>query len=257
MSLHIQALPCFQDNYIWLLHDGSLAWLVDPGDAGTAMRALAERDLTLAGILVTHHHADHVGGVAALLDTADVPVLGPTEAGTIISQPVAGGEALRLPVLGRIQVLAVGAHTRGHIAFHLPDEKALFCGDALFSAGCGRLFEGTPADLQQAMARLAALADDTLCYPAHEYTLSNLRFAAAVEPGNRDIAAHIEQVLAWRAQGRPSLPTPLGLERLINPFLRSDLSALADAASRHAGEKIAPGLSTLATLRRWKDDFRA
>lgn len=258
-ALHIEPLPCFRDNYIWLAHDGARAWAVDPGDAAPVLAALRAGGLALAGILVTHHHDDHIGGIATLQralggERATLPVLGPREAGDCVNHLVAGGEQLTLPVLGRVDVLAVGAHTHGHLAFHLPGAQALFCGDALFSAGCGRLFEGTPADLQQALARIAALPDATRCHPAHEYTLSNLRFAAAVEPGNEDIRRHVATVQAGLAEGRPSLPTPLARERLINPFLRSHLPALAAAASRHAGEEIAPGLSTLAVLRRWKDD---
>lgn len=260
-ALHIDALPCFRDNYIWLAHDGARAWAVDPGDAAPVLAALRTGGLALAGILVTHHHDDHIGGIATLQrELADaalaLPVLGPREAGDCVNRLVTGGERLTLPVLGRVDVLAVGAHTRGHLAFHLPEAEALFCGDALFSAGCGRLFEGTPADLQQALARIAALPDATRCHPAHEYTLANLHFAAAVEPDNEDIRQHIASVRATLAAGRPSLPTPLARERLINPFLRSHLPALAAAASRHAGEEIAPGLSTLTVLRRWKDDFR-
>lgn len=259
---YIDALPCFRDNYIWLAHDASHAWVVDPGDATPVLAALQARGLTLAGILVTHHHDDHIGGIPALQSAlggprAALPVLGPREAGSCISQLLTGGERLTLPVLGCVDVLAVGAHTRGHLAFHLPDAQALFCGDTLFSAGCGRLFEGSPADLQQALARIAALPDATRCHPAHEYTLANLRFAAAVEPDNNAIHQHVATVLACLAEGRPSLPTTLARERLINPFLRSHLAPLAAAASRHAGREITPGLSTLAELRRWKDDFRS
>lgn len=252
----MQALPCFADNYIWLIETAAGRWVVDPGDAGPVLVALAAGDQPLLGVLVTHHHADHITGIPALLAEHPVPVLGPAEAGTCISRLLAGGETLTLPGLGRVEVLAVGAHTLGHIAYHLPDAGLLFCGDTLFSAGCGRLFEGTPDDLLRALATLNALPAATRVFPTHEYTASNLRFAVAVEPDNAELQAYQQQVSAWRAENRPSLPTSLALERQINPFLRVRIPAVMMAVRHHAGTEISTERDTLAALRAWKDIFR-
>lgn len=254
--MQILPIPCFTDNYIWCLHDGHLAWVVDPGDAGPVQETLAGLGLHLAGILVTHHHADHVGGVATLNPSGRLPVIGPAEAGDQISQVVAGGEHLSLPVLGDVEVLPVGAHTRGHVAFHLPARQALFCGDALFSAGCGRLFEGTPADLQASLGRMAALSDATRIYPAHEYTESNLRFARHLEPEDAGVIARQASVRALRAAGQPSLPSTLAIERVSNPFLRTESLALRATLAAHAGRTLGDAHDVLTVLRAWKDVFR-
>lgn len=256
-ALRVHALPCFTDNYIWLIEAGAGCWVVDPGAAEPVLTALARLDKPLLGVLATHHHADHIGGVAALVEACPAPVLGPAETASVATRVLDGGERLQLDGLGTVAVLAVGAHTRGHLAYHLPGIDALFCGDTLFSAGCGRLFEGTPADLERALARIDTLPADTRLYPAHEYTRANLHFAQAVEADNADIAAHAARVDAWRAENRPSLPTSLALERRINPFLRTHEPAVIASTSRHAGREILPGLDALAALRAWKDVFRA
>lgn len=252
----MQALPCFEDNYIWLISDGALRWVVDPGDAGPVLTALAAGGPPLRGILVTHRHADHTAGIPALLREHPVPVFGPAEAGAVVSELLRGGERLTLPGLGRVDVLAVGAHTHGHIAYHLPDAGLLLCGDSLFSAGCGRLFDGTGADLAAVMSRYDALPADTVLYPTHEYTEANLRFAAAVEPDNEDIRAHQHRVAAWRAKNRPSLPTTLALERLINPYLRAGQPSVVTAVRHHAAADLSSRADILAALRAWKDSFK-
>ncbi len=251
-------IPAFADNYIWMLHDGRAAWVVDPGDAKPVLAALQAHGLQLAGILVTHHHADHVGGLSGLRPHLQGPVYGPAREhipGPIT--PLHDGDSIN--VLGlRFRVIDVPGHTAGHIAYVQQGAAAplLFCGDTLFSAGCGRLFEGTPAQMAASLARLAAGPDDTQVCCTHEYTLSNLRFAAAVEPDNRDIAQHTLDCQALRQAGRPTLPSTLALEKLINPFLRCQQPAVVAAAQRmgplnDAGDSVA----VLAALREWKNRF--
>lgn len=259
--MNLLALPAFADNYIWMVHDDARAFVVDPGDAAPVAEALARRGLQLAGILVTHHHPDHVGGVNALrplLAASGGRVFGPArERIPEPFVPLAGGDTVELLGL-RFGVLDVPGHTAGHIAFvqqGAAGAPLLFCGDTLFSAGCGRLFEGTPAQMAASLAALAALPDDTQVCCTHEYTLSNLRFAAAVEPANDDIAAHARHCEALRAAGEPTLPSTLALERRINPFLRCHLPKVAQAARREGAANDEP-VAVLAALREWKNRFR-
>jgi hydroxyacylglutathione hydrolase len=255
--MNIAALPAFADNYIWMLHDGVDAVVVDPGDEGPVIAALDAMSLQLAGILVTHHHADHVGGVNALRPRLRGPVYAP--AGETIpepNQPLLDGDEIQ--VLGhRFQVMDVPGHTAGHIAYLQleADEPLLFCGDTLFSGGCGRLFEGTPAQMHHSLQRLAALPDRTQVCCTHEYTLSNLRFAAAVEPHNAALQTYTAHCQAERAAGRPTLPSRIALERQINPFLRSAEPTVVDAALAQ-GASGPGGPEVFAALRRWKDNFR-
>jgi len=256
-ALEIVPIPAFTDNYFWLLQRGGEAVVVDPGDAAPVERALAARGVRLAAILVTHHHLDHIGGLAPLTARHEVPVYGPAaEAGAIrhLTQPLREGD--RIEVLGtRLTVWEVPGHTLGHIAYVA--EGFVLCGDTLFSAGCGRLFEGTAAQLQASLARLAALPPDTRVYCTHEYTLANLAFAAAVEPDEAAIREEIARVRALRAQGLPSLPSTIGHERRLNPFLRTAAPAVAAAARRQSGQPLSGDLAIFAALRRWKDGFRA
>ncbi len=251
-------LPALDDNYIWMLHDGRQALVVDPGDETPVLQALQEQALQLAAILVTHHHADHVGGIDALRAATAAPVYGP--AGESLPEPVQRmdeGDTLQLLGL-RWQVLNVPGHTAGHIAWYCPDaggQPLLFCGDTLFSAGCGRLFEGTPAQMLASLDKLATLPDATRVCCAHEYTLSNLRFAQAVEPDNPAIAAHRQHCEALRAQMRPTLPSTLGLERQINPFLRSRQPAVRAAVQARSPDALSE-VEVFAALREWKNQFR-
>jgi hydroxyacylglutathione hydrolase len=257
--MNLVALPAFADNYIWMLHDGRQALVVDPGEAAPVRAALDARSLRLAGILVTHHHGDHVGGVAELLADHPAPVWGPaTETLPITVQAMRQGD--RAELLGlRWQVLDVPGHTAGHIAYFCDDETlgepVLFCGDTLFSGGCGRLFEGTPAQMWASLSVLTALPDATRVCCAHEYTLSNLRFAQAVEPGNADLAAYVADCQALRAAGTPTLPARLARERLINPFLRCT-EPEAQAAGLARGASSADPVAVFAALRQWKNEFR-
>jgi hydroxyacylglutathione hydrolase len=254
--MHVEAIPIFSDNYVWCLRADAAsaeAWVVDPGDAAPVLAALAARGCRLGGILVTHWHPDHIGGIPALLETAKVEVYGPlAEQARIpsLSRPLVDGDSVRLP-WAEAEVLALPGHTLGHIAYALPGW--LFCGDTLFSAGCGRLFEGSPADMWASLQRLDAYPPDTRIACTHEYTLSNLRFALAVEPGNAAIADYRRQVEAWRAQGQPSLPSTLARERQINPFLRSREPAVRAAAERASGMPCDSPEKVFAALRAWKD----
>lgn len=248
----ISPIPAFKDNYIWLLVRERSALVVDPGDAAPVVDRLESLGLDLAAILVTHHHADHQGGVGELVRRYRADVYAPAaESITGTTSPLHGGETLTL--LGEsVEVLAVPGHTRGHLAYRCAN--ALFCGDTLFGAGCGRLFEGTPAQMAASLARIAALPDETLIHCAHEYTEINLRFASTVEPDNPDIRQRIARVRALRADGRPSVPSTLAEEKATNPFLRCAQPAVRAAlAGRLAVD--AGNVEVFAALREWRNGF--
>lgn len=252
-------VPAFSDNYIWVWHNGQRALVVDPGESDGVVQWLARQGLRLDAILITHHHADHTGGVAALREATGARVIGPAfEPMPEPLQRVSGGESVE--VLGqRFDVLDVPGHTAGHIAFYGPDVPGgplLFCGDTLFSAGCGRLFEGSPAQMLDSLTRLAALPDATRVCCTHEYTLSNLRFALAVEPGNAALARYAEHCQQLRTRNLPTLPSSIGLEKQINPFLRSREPALTQAALGHDPATTTEAVSVFATLREWKNTFK-
>ncbi|HZE90210.1 MAG TPA: hydroxyacylglutathione hydrolase [Rhizobacter sp.] len=255
--MNLLALPAFTDNYIWMLHDGRQALVVDPGESAPVEHALDVHGLTLAGILVTHHHNDHVGGLSALRHRLKGPVFGPAHEDIPKPfTPLDGGDGIEL-LGGHFEVIDVPGHTAGHIAyFHRPanDTPLLFCGDTLFSGGCGRLFEGTPVQMHASLSRLAALPGDTRVCCGHEYTLSNLKFARAVEPANTDLQAYTARCEALRAQHQPTLPSSIAQERLINPFLRCDQPEVVQAAlTRGAVSRREPDV--LAALRQWKNNF--
>jgi hydroxyacylglutathione hydrolase len=257
--LEVSPVRAFSDNYLWLVRtpgDPTGAVVVDPGDARPVQVALEEQDLQLRAILVTHHHPDHVGGVRALAERYSADVFGPArEKLPCEFRPLEGGAVVSLADLGlEFDVMNVPGHTLGHIAYH--GHGALFCGDTLFSAGCGRLFEGTPAQMLDSLDRIAALPDETLVYCAHEYTLGNLRFAAAVEPGNADVLETLDAVQALRSRDAITLPTTLGHERRINPFLRCREPAVRAAAEARAGRHLADTSDVFAVVRSWKDGFR-
>ncbi|MBL1378336.1 hydroxyacylglutathione hydrolase [Zobellella iuensis] len=254
---NISPIPAFNDNYIWLISNGNSAAVVDPGDAAPVARALAERSLTLDAILITHHHRDHTGGVKALLARwpearlyapAAEPM--PAASGTALQE----GDRLTLPSLGlELEVMAVPGHTLGHIAYH--GQGLLFCGDTLFSGGCGRLFEGTPQQMHLSLSRLAALPEDTKVYCTHEYTQANLAFCHAVEPNNPELKKYLQNVAKLRQQGLPTLPSSIGLENAVNVFLRAHVPGVRAAAQHHAMAELNGDAEVFAALRRWKDDF--
>jgi len=257
--MHLFPVPAFSDNYIWVLHNGQSALVVDPGEADGVLQWLAQQGLRLDTILVTHHHADHTGGVATLRDATGAQVIGPAR--EPMPEPlrrVGAGDFVEALGL-RFEVLEVPGHTAGHIAYYTPDvdsQPLLFCGDTLFSAGCGRLFEGTPAQMLDSLTRLAALPDATRVCCTHEYTLSNLRFALAVEPGNAALVRYAELCQQLRDRNLPTLPSSIGLEKQINPFLRSREPALVQAALGHDPASTAEAVSVFATLREWKNVFK-
>lgn len=252
--LHVRA---FKDNYIWLIRGTSTdkVAVVDPGDANPVLAYLRVTGFTPAAILCTHHHPDHVGGVAAILDQYTAPVYGPAnERIPRVTHPVREGDRVTLPKLGiDFGVFDIPGHTAGHIAYH--GDGMLFCGDTLFSAGCGRLFEGTPEQMHRSLTKLATLPDDTQVYCGHEYTVANLRFALTADSENHDIEAYLAQAEKQRAADQPTLPSHIGLERRVNPFLRADRPALRTAAERFSGQPLDSPVAVFSALRRWKDGF--
>ena len=256
--MRLTPLHAFADNYIWVMQAGREAWVVDPGDPFVVLDHLGHHGLALGGILLTHHHADHTGGVEELRRRTGATVVGPAQES--LPEPVqrlAGGE--RLQVLGStFRVIDVPGHTAGHVAYYTADfggHHVLFCGDTLFSGGCGRLFEGTPAQMLASLDRLARLPLRTLICCAHEYTLGNLRFAQAVEPDNLDVAARLHWCEALRASGEPTLPSTLATELKINPFLRSRLRSVRESVAR-IDANASDDVSIFGAMRTWKNEFR-
>ncbi|ABP34238.1 hydroxyacylglutathione hydrolase [Polynucleobacter asymbioticus] len=263
--LQVWPIPAFDDNYIWCIHNGKSALVVDPGDAVPVLEYLKQSGLRLTGILITHHHADHTGGILALLDALgkDIPVIGPAGSNIPGRTQIAKADdkiEITSPRIS-LQVYEVPGHTLSHIAYFANMqanvvEPMLFCGDTLFASGCGRLFEGTPTQMTQSLAKFASLPKNTLVYCTHEYTLSNIRFALAVEPNNVNLISWDEQARALRDQGLPTLPTTVGQELQVNPFMRCDQAEVIAAAkeiSNHAD--LSTPAHVLAVIRAWKDRF--
>lgn len=259
--LSIEPIHAFSDNYIWLLtRAGSRdCAVVDPGEAAPVLRVLEARGLRLDTVLVTHHHFDHVGGIPELLAQHPARVVGPhNPAIETVTERVAAGD--RVEVLGAtFEVLEVPGHTLDHIAFYRPatadQAPLLFCGDTLFAGGCGRLFEGSPAQMHDSLGQLAGLPGETAVYCAHEYTQANLRFARAADPDNAALQAREEEVAQLRAQERPTVPSNIALERATNPFLRSGEAALVDTLRRQGKWQGDDPETVFAALRSWKDEF--
>ena len=252
--LTIQPIPAFDDNYIWLLYDeqSHQAFVVDPGDATPVIHSLRELQLDLDGVMITHHHFDHVGGLEQLRAEFDPVVFGPhTPTISGIDQRLGAGD--NIEVLGlQFKVLEVPGHTLDHIAyFHASETPLLFCGDTLFAGGCGRVFEGTPPMMLQSLQILAALPPATRVYCAHEYTQANAAFALSVEPENPALMDRAEDIARRRSAGRPTVPTSIGLEKATNPFLRPDSGALQRRVGLPGGALV----DVFAETRRRKDSF--
>lgn len=255
MSLVVHRLPAFSDNYLWLFHQSASrqAFVVDPGAAEPVLQALTGLDLDLSGILITHHHPDHVGGIDTLLQHTRVPVYGPPGIYQITHRLDDGDQVVLDGT--RFKVLHVPGHTLDHLAFFEPETPLVFCGDTLFAGGCGRLFEGTPQQMWWSLARLAALPSKTKIYCAHEYTTANLLFAQAVEPENQALQERLKQVLLLRSQGQATVPSQLTEELATNPFLRVSQNSVRLAASSRGLPAGGTDEEVFATIRRWKDQF--
>jgi hydroxyacylglutathione hydrolase len=254
-SFQVVPLRAFKDNYVWTLRDERVAAVVDPGEARPVLEYLASERLRLVAILATHHHQDHVGGVAELVARHPCPVFGPRgEPIATLTRPVGGGDTVALPALGvTFQVLDIPGHTRAHIAYY--GANMLFCGDTLFACGCGRVFEGTPQQLHASLQKLVALPDETLVYCGHEYTLANIGFAKTVEPGNAQLLEREQADAKLRARGLPTLPSTIGREKATNPFLRVREPAVIDSASKYLGKRAGDPAGVFAALRQWKNQF--
>ena len=259
--MHLQPLPAFEDNYIWLLRDdGGRALIVDPGEAGPVLAALADAPAPHA-ILLTHHHGDHVGGVAELLERwPGLPVIAPHDTRiATANRRVGDGDMVEIGPW-RFEVLGIPGHTLSHIAFcsrNAGGEGLLFCGDTLFSLGCGRMFEGDAAQMHASLEALAALPGNTRVCCAHEYTLSNLKFARAVEPGNAALLKYQQDCIKLRDADQPTLPSSIATELAVNPFLRTRESEVAQSAKKFdASTNPSDATSVLTALREWKNNFR-
>jgi hydroxyacylglutathione hydrolase len=256
--LDIIPIPALKDNYIWLVANrvNSQCFIIDPGDAEPVLSTLRELGLTLNAILITHHHYDHTNGIKDLCDEfSGLAVYGPRhEKISCITNPVAEGDLVTLSKLDcTFEVIDIPGHTSGHIAYF--GEGMLFCGDTLFAAGCGRLFEGTAEQMYVSLAKIAALPDSTAIFCAHEYTQANLRFASTVEPDNKDIQARIIEVDAMRARQKPTLPSNLAIEKLTNPFLRCKINSVINSLKTQFDKNLTDPVAVFQMLRAWKDTF--
>lgn len=253
--MRIHAVPILDDNYVWLAEgEDRQCVIVDLGEAAPVLAAIEKRGLIPRAILLTHHHWDHTAGISGFLDRYQIPVFGPVaEAQTWVTEPKRDGDVFTVPDVGEFRVLATPGHTLGHIVFY--SVGCVFTGDTLFSAGCGRLFEGTAAQMLASLDRIAALPADTQIYCGHEYTADSLRFAQFVEPNNPAIQDRVDEVARLRRDGRPTVPSSLALEKMTNPFLRVRAAGLREAILRHVGAGSMTDVDAFAALRRWKDDF--
>ena len=257
MPERLQVIPlrAFKDNYVWTLRKGRSVAVVDPGEARPVLDYLAAEKVQLVAILATHHHQDHVGGIAELLQGSRVPVYGPRgEPIATLTQAVGGGDRVSIEELDvSFDVLEIPGHTRAHVAYY--GANMLFCGDTLFACGCGKAFEGTPQQLYASLEKLMALPDETLVYCGHEYTLANIGFARTVEPENADLLEREASDSRLRSEDRPTLPSTIAREKATNPFLRVTRPAVVASANKYLGKRVSDPASVFAALRQWKNEF--
>lgn len=249
-------IPAFTDNYIWVWVDGvkKQAIVVDPGDAAPVLAFLDQKQLTLNAILVTHKHHDHTGGIPALLSAFPKASVfsHPVEQVAQTTQFVSDNNVFNIDQ-HKFRVIAIPGHTLGHIAYYC--KPVLFCGDTLFTNGCGRIFEGTAEQMLDSLKKLMALPDDTLIYCGHEYTLSNIKFALHVEPNNHELQKRFEETKKLRAQNKPTVPSTMKLEKVTNPFLRCHSPDIIQNVSEHVGKKLNSEVDVFSELRQWKNNF--
>jgi hydroxyacylglutathione hydrolase len=255
MPYQVAPVRALKDNYVWVLRAGNNAAVVDPGESRPVLDYLDAEGLQPVAILLTHHHRDHVGGVGGLLERFEVPVIGPkNEPIADLTRKVSEGDTVEVPQIGAsFTVLDIPGHTRAHIAYY--GNGMLFCGDTLFACGCGRVFEGTPEQMFASLQKLCALPDDTLVYCAHEYTLANINFAKAVEPGNAALAERERSDAELRERNRPTVPSTLAREKATNPFLRCTEPAVIESANKYLGARIGHPAQVFAAIRDWKNRF--
>ena len=254
MISNIEAIPAFSDNYIWTLIKGNSAAVVDPGDASAVESFLNKNNLNLEAILITHHHFDHTGGISELSSKWKTKVYGP-KGGHIKGIDSELSENSNITILDtQFHIFETPGHTLDHIAYYSKDIDSLFCGDTLFSGGCGRVFEGTYSQMYESLKKLSKLPEDTQIFCGHEYTSSNLQFACAVEPNNQFIKEYNEEIIEKTKNGVPSLPSSLKIEHMINPFIRCNEENLIDNINKKFGE-VSSEIEIFSTLRKWKDDF--
>ena len=253
--MKIVPIPAFQSNYFWSIEDGETAAIVDPGDASPVLNYMTKNSLELKFILVTHHHPDHTGGIRDLKKhNPDCKVYGPAnEQISMVDDFLAEGDNVNLGSLGKYHILDIPGHTAGHIAYY--DEKSAFVGDTVFAVGCGRLFEGTPAQMVNSLNKIKSLPESIRLYCAHEYTLNNISFAKEIEPENKDLQDFEVICKKLRKLDRPTIPTTLAEELKINPFLRCNEPEVIKAAERHASHTMQSEIEVFACIRDWKDCF--
>ena len=255
MISNIEAIPAFSDNYIWILIKDNSAAVVDPGDASAVESFLSKNNLNLEAILITHHHFDHTGGIIDLASKRDIKVYGP-KGGHINGIEYELSENSIITILEtEFHIFETPGHTLDHIAYYSKEIDSLFCGDTLFSGGCGRLFEGTPLQMFDSLNKFSDLPEKTKVYCTHEYTLSNLTFALEVEPDNVDLKKYFEEVNSLRNSNMMSLPSSIRLENKINPFLRTSVDQIKEKAENYANKQNLQPVEVLGAIRDWKDNF--
>lgn len=264
MTLQFKQIPVFNDNYIWVLELNHRVWVVDPGKPEEVLSLLQRENYNLEGILVTHHHQDHIGGIEVLVNASTHPVhvIGPEfESIPCRTEVARDGDMFELFPQVQVEVLSMTGHTKGHIAYFLPVSKAnseprLFCGDTLFSVGCGRVFEGTPAQMFESLQKIKNLPKETYICCAHEYTLSNIKFAKTIDGSNQDLLKWSVEAANLREQNLPTVPTTIDLEIRVNPFLRCDQKAISDVVNLATHKIASTPVEVFTAIRSWKDGFR-